>query len=415
MAARQAAGDSPSRRVALNVRIAGTGKTIVVPAAATVCVADVRHAAIGRAVKLGVLSAESVEAANLQLTMGHGDDVNADETVLFDSDTLEDLGLDVAGSKLTLVGVAASAAPPLAAVAPVPMGSPTAAGAAQPLPMSGIQYAAPGTDVPLGTAHSVLANAAKAAGITTPSAAQSAFVGGGNAAGASTMPGGLHGPQRHPTLAERAAAASEAAAQKLVFSLKLAKDLYDNLASQESLERRLLFENERMAFDPLHALEREGRMRVVKLSVEKSRMRLLDRAAYATDAETRQVARAAITQIEKVANDPMATEQAVLATTRLAELAAKESLATDGEERRMVAHEEAKQRAQERRERTVRDLKDALQVLQYKVRVPPAQWQRAEQVQARGLSHVSLAPSLAVEELQQVLSEVLAFIEQCRA
>jgi hypothetical protein len=355
-----AAREVQATRIRLTVKF-GTAE-MCIPVQTNVAIGDLRKAVLQRAVRLGSLTQAEADSRNLQLFAG--------AAILYDDDTLEEMGIESSAEVLTLTENAAVSLPPRSAGA-----SPTH------YSQSAVQQQQPQQQQPL-----------------------------------------YADPEQFPLpIAPRE------------FIVRLDKEQAESLESHESLERRLAIERERMAFDNIRNDEKRAFEHCVKRILDLSRMKLVDRAAYARTEEERSYARNAISRIDSALRAGL-TVEAMLGVARHAELTAsametravaeKESAAArqqregggvigDGDVDFHAPNEMA-QRVEKRRQQCVADLKEMIDTLQRRVAVRPDRLSEAEGLVSKARSYVSLASSLSVEELQTCLRETVAFVTSCR-
>jgi hypothetical protein len=351
----EARADASAQRMRLTVKV-GTAE-LMIPAQANIAVGDLRRAVLQRAVRLGTLTQHEAEQRNLQLFLG--------QTVLFDDDTLDEMGID--GNPADVLTLEENAAVSIAS--PVSAASPAAASAA-----------------PAITAYPA------------------------------TTPQQLDASEPTPAIDPRE------------FVVHLDADVARELASHESLDRRLMAERERIESEDITRDRSRHFDATVKKVLDLARAKLVDRAAYSRTEEHRSQARAAISRIDSSVRAGM-TPDAMLGVARHAELTAGalDTSARGSEEHRrgeggvlttqdvdMELPTEMQQRIERRRTQCVNDLKEMIETLQSRIAIRPDMLGEAEALLSKSRSYVSLARSLSVEELQTCLRETMNFVASCR-
>jgi hypothetical protein len=191
-------------------------------------------------------------------------------------------------------------------------------------------------------------------------------------------------------------------------------ELADDIGSTEHLERRMLNEDERMQFTPMADMHRVELRRVSRARAEAARMALVDRATFAESNEDRALAREAVAALTKVVENPTCSADSMMTASRMAEFTVGQLAPAPGADDRLTALADRSDRERQQRAMLVSQLKETIDLIQFRLSVPESVWPRAEEALSKARSYVTLSASLSVEELQECMQTTLTFVASCR-
>ena len=363
---------------------------LLVPISDKANVADLKHEAIRR--------------ARRQATIGDGvvyskTAIVFENLTLFDDDDFADIGLDRGDLTVSLVFTGAEAAVQrhyenAAAVAAGTAAAPSPAPAAAPAAVF--------------TSNGFLNQ-------PPPPMPASATSPAGSAAASSPT---LAPPPPPPAMANFPAAPPPVrlgASKDIINGYFLREELAKDINEHETLERRLMGELERMERDPLKNQESLCRIRLAKDIMNRVRSALLDKATYCYQEAHRAAARASLAAISAVMDNPSSTVDDFMRASTEAQRVVDGVGANDGEQGRIDALEEAAARNQAKKDRMKDDLEELGYELRNKLRVDYELMPMAERLMDQIDRCSILAASMSLEELDEVHSRVVNFIQSVKA
>ena len=192
----------------------------------------------------------------------------------------------------------------------------------------------------------------------------------------------------------------------------------DEIESYESLDRRLMAETARMELGPIHSQEAKDRRAVYKRLSDNLRSRLLDRSTFGTSDEHRAAARVTLERLDNALNGirapgstiQVSDEELIRAALAQGEAALKATPANIDESERIAARRAQADSLRRRRERLIDDLKDMIDTVRLKLRIPEELWNRAETLLSRAHTCVVLADSMSVDEMQEAWTNMNSLI-----
>ncbi|RNC37074.1 hypothetical protein TcCL_NonESM13775, partial [Trypanosoma cruzi] len=180
------------------------------------------------------------------------------------------------------------------------------------------------------------------------------------------------------------------------------------LSQNESLYRRLIWELERSELEELRKDEKLQRVAVAKEGLKRVRLTLLDRVTYSTVEGHRHVARSALENLDTLLV-PGATVEEICMATKMAQKAVKSIGNTHGEEKRVAEMQEAMRAEQERKQRTIEEIKELCDEVTHRLRIPANLLKRAESVAHEAQRAITLAPNMTLKELEEVHQSLVNF------
>ncbi|KAF5221297.1 hypothetical protein ECC02_005711 [Trypanosoma cruzi] len=182
----------------------------------------------------------------------------------------------------------------------------------------------------------------------------------------------------------------------------------DELSQNESLYRRLIWELERSELEELRKDEKLQRVAVAKEGLKRVRLTLLDRVTYSTVEGHRHVARSALENLDTLLV-PGATVEEICMATKMAQKAVKSIGNTHGEDKCVAEMQEAMRAEQERKQRTIEEIKELCDEVTHRLRIPANLLKRAESVAHDAQRAITLAPNMTLKELEEVHQSLVNF------
>ncbi|ORC93572.1 uncharacterized protein TM35_000014490 [Trypanosoma theileri] len=195
---------------------------------------------------------------------------------------------------------------------------------------------------------------------------------------------------------------------QLVETGVLTAALVDDLSQNESLDRRLVCELERMERDTLFQNERVRHVVIAKNALSRTRAALLDRATHSPVEAHRRVARSALAKLD-LALGPGATVEELGMASSMAAATLRSITAASGEDERVDIVLEAKRLEEERKQRLVGEIQKLSEEVEKKLRIPVGLVKRAESLTQDAQRAIVLAPSMTFKELDEVYKSLEDF------
>ncbi|KAH9577391.1 hypothetical protein LSM04_004340 [Trypanosoma melophagium] len=190
--------------------------------------------------------------------------------------------------------------------------------------------------------------------------------------------------------------------------------LVDELSQNESLDRRLVFELERMERDSIIQNERIRHIVIAKDALTRTRAALLDRATYSPVDAHRRVARSALAKLD-LALGPGATVEELGVASSMAAAALHSITAASGEEERVDVVLEAERLEEQRKQRFLKEIERLSEEVGKKLRIPLGLMKRAESLTQDAQRAIVLAPSMTLKELDELYGSLTDFCAVVRA
>ncbi|EKF33538.1 hypothetical protein MOQ_002594 [Trypanosoma cruzi marinkellei] len=182
----------------------------------------------------------------------------------------------------------------------------------------------------------------------------------------------------------------------------------DELSQNELLYRRLIWELERSELEELRNDEKMQRVAVAKEGIKRIRLMLLDRATHSTVEGHRHVARSALENLDTLLV-PGATVEEICKAAKMAQKAVKSIGSTHGEDERVAEMQEAMRAEQDRKQRTIEEIKELCDEVTHRLRIPANLLKRAESLAHDAQRAIILAPNMTQKELEEVHQSLVNF------
>ncbi|KEG09625.1 hypothetical protein DQ04_04921000 [Trypanosoma grayi] len=191
----------------------------------------------------------------------------------------------------------------------------------------------------------------------------------------------------------------------------LRANIVDDLSQNESLDRRLVWELERIEFDAIKRDEQSRHIVVAKDALNRIRATLLDRVMYSSVEAHRRLARSALEKLDRALLPGSTVEEMGLASSTAA--ATLQSISsTEGEDERVTAMQEDMRVEEERKQKLVEDIKVLNDEISNRLRIPANLMRRAESVTQSAQRAIILAPTMSQKDLDAVHE---ALVDYCAA